>query len=176
MIFFFFPVFLTVDGYMDLTANKLYFSLKIFKFIKVIGGYIVFGKDGETIHISEKKAFFRPYADMKEDEKKLKLFKGFQLFSFRASLELGDEDFPAAGLYTALATQLLSQALYPLVQKDRVFMELKNGVLLLHGENALKITVRLVTVFNQFAITIAVVKNILEGIINYGRKRKTQNG
>lgn len=171
-VFLFFPIFLTVDGYMDLTENKLFFSLKIFKFIKILGGYIVFHKEGEAIHISKKKAIFRPYSDMKEDEKKFKIFKGFQLYTFRASLELGDESFPAAGLYVTLATQILSQALYPLVRNNRVFMELKNGVLLLHGENALKVTVHFITVFNQLAITIAVVKNILEGIINLWQKKK----
>lgn len=109
---------------------------------------------------------------MQNERKKFEITAGFQLYTLRTSLEIGDEYFPALGFYTAMFTQILSQILYPWISHRKVFMNLKNGTLLLHGNNAVKATVHLVTVFNQLTIFIALAKLILEAIINLWQKKK----
>lgn len=172
-LFFLFPIFLNVDAYTDLNENKVFFSLHIFKFIKIIGGYIVVQSKGLVFHISEKKALFLNYENMQNERKKFEITAGFQLYTLRTSLELGDEQFPAAGLYTALFSQLLSQVFYPWITFRKRFINLKNGTLLLHGGNSVKATVHVVTVFNQLTIGIALFKIILEAIINLWQKMKS---
>lgn len=172
MLFLFFPIFLSLDAYVDITKNKTYFSVHLFKFFKVIGGYITLQKEGVAIHITKKKAIFVKYEDMQKERKKFEITAGFQLYTLRTSLEIGDEYFPAAGFYTAMFTQILSQILYPWITHRKDFMNLKNGTLLLHGDNAVKATVHLVTVFNQLTIVIALAKLILEAIINLWQKKK----
>lgn len=171
-VFLLFPVFLTLDGYMDLSQNKLFFSLKIFKAIKIFGGYIVFKGQGEFIHISDKKAFYRPYADMKNDGKKLAILKGFQVYSFRTTLEAGDENYPSAAFCVIALTQLLAGFIYPPLKRGRDFLRLKSGALLVRGGDSLKITIRLVAVFNQLSVTLAFIRSILEEVVGNDRKRK----
>ncbi|MBP5242718.1 MAG: hypothetical protein J6Z36_03405, partial [Clostridia bacterium] len=142
------PIFLSLDGYGDIRQNRLFFSLHLFKFLKIFGGYITFHSDGFAVHISDKKAIFKKYGDLVNERNRFEIFDGFQLYTFRAALEIGDESFPAAAIYTTALAQIVSKIFFPLYQKDRVFMTLKNGIMLLHGDNAAKVTVHLVTVFN----------------------------
>ncbi len=172
MLLLFFPIFLSLDIYTDIKDNKIYFALYHFKFLKFFGGYIVLHKDGIAIHITEKKAFFVKYSDMKNERKKFEITAGFQLYTLRTSLELGDEDYPTAGLYVAIITQIISQTVYPFFTNRKNFLNLKNGTLLLRGGQGVKATLHLVTVFNQLTVIIAVIKIILEAIINLWQKKK----
>lgn len=171
-LFLFFPIFLSLDAYTDFFENKVFFSLNLFKFIKIFGGYIILQKEGVAIHISKKKAIFVKYEDMQNERKKFEITAGFQLYTLRSSLELGDEHFPFVGFYSAMFTQILSQIIYPYISHHKNFMNLKNGTLLLHGGEGIKATVHLVTVFNHLTIGIALAKIILEAIINLWQKKK----
>ena len=168
----FFPIFLSLDAYTDLTKNKTFFSVHLFKFIKIFGGYILLHTEGIAIHLTKKKAIFIRYEDMQNEQKKFEITAGFQLFTLRTSLELSIEKYPLAAFYTAALAQVLSQIIYPLVSYRKEFMNLKNGTLLTQGEGIAKATVHLVTVFNQLTIGMALSKIILEAIINLWQKKK----
>lgn len=170
-----FPVFLSLDAYTDLTKNKLFFSVYAFRFFKVIGGYICLEKEGLAVHISRKKAIFVPYAQMQNERKKFEITAGFQIITFKASLEIGDEDFPTAAFFITAVLRILSGTVFPALQKGRKFMRLENGVLLRHGGNAAMLTLHLVTAFNLLTVGIALTKILLEAIINLWQKKRKKN-
>ena len=70
MLGFLFPVFVYLDGYADTSENKLWFSLSVYKFFKVFGGYAQIKKEGLVFHITDKKAIILPYAEMTDTRKK----------------------------------------------------------------------------------------------------------
>ncbi len=171
----FFPMFLHLDAYADITKKKLFFSVYAFGVLKAVGGYIVPHREGLAIHISRKKAVFVPYADMQNERKKFEITAGFQLFTLRTSLEIGDETMPTAAFFVAALLQVVSRTVLPAVCRGRRFLRLKNGVLLRHGGNAAMVTVHLVTVFNLLTVGIAFAKIILEAIINLWQKKRKKS-
>ena len=168
----FFPVFLSLDSYTDLLKNKVFFSVYLFKFIKIFGGYLTLHRDGIAIHLGEKKALFVKYADMQNERKKFEITAGFQLYSLRTSIELGNKYFPMLGFYAAAFAQILSRTIYPLFCRNKKFLNLKNGTILTPMDDDVKVTMHLVTVFNQLTVLIAFFKLMLEEIINLWQKKK----
>lgn len=102
----FLPIFQTLDVYADARKGKLAFSLRLFGFIKLLGGYFGIYKDGVVLHSSYKKVYLLPYREMDEKRKKFSFVKSFRLFSFRVAIESGAE----YALYTAILDRLYACA------------------------------------------------------------------
>lgn len=171
MLFFLFPTFVYMDVYLDVKENKLWFSLNLFKYFKVFGGYAQIKKDGIVIHLTKKKAVFQPYSKMAETRKKFDIAKGFQLYRFHQIVETGGAEKPI-GILIAASLQSLSGAVFSALRTKHPFLSLKNGVLLTK-DPCLKISFQAVTIFNGLVLSIAIAKKILEAIINWIRVKKS---
>ncbi len=171
MLGFLFPVFVYLDGYADTSENKLWFSLSVYKFFKVFGGYAQIKKEGLVFHITDKKAIILPYAEMTDTRKKFELTQGFQLYRYHQTVETGIVEKPYSVLVAA-ALQSLGGQIFSVLQTKHPFLSLKNNTLL-SEEKGVKLTVHAVTVFNGLVLSIAVGKKILEVIINWIRTRKS---
>lgn len=171
MLSFLFPVFVYLDGYADVKENKFCFSLSLYKYLKVFGGYGQIKTDGIAVHISEKKAIFVPYESMTDTRKKFEITKGFQLYRYHQIIETGNP-FSPYGVLLAGAIQAVSGGIFSVMQTRHPFLSLKNSTVL-SEENNLKVSVQAVTVFNGLVVSIALGKKILEAFINWIRKKRS---
>ncbi len=170
VLLFLFPVFVSLDGYADVTENKFFFSVGLYRLFKVFGGYLRFSREGIIIHLTKKKAVILPYDKMTDTRKKFEITKGFQLYRMHQIIETGNVNYPAVVLLGALLQSVGGQV-FSVLQTKHPFLSLKNSTLI-SEESALKITFQAVTVFNGLVLSMALSKKILEGMIAWLRRRK----
>lgn len=165
------PVFVYVDGYVDVEENKCWFSLSLYKHLKIFGGYAQLTKDGAVIHLTKKKAVIIEYAKMTDTRKKFEITKGFQLWRFHQIVETGGAQKPY-GVLIAAALQALSGSVFSVLQTAYPFVSLKSGILLTE-KTSLKVSLQTAAVFNGLVLTIALIKKLLEALINWIRTKKS---
>ncbi len=170
-LFFFFPIFVYVDGYVDAKENKCWFSVSLYRFFKVFGGYLQIKKEGIVFHLTKKKAVILPYKQMAATRKKFEITKGFQLWRFHQTIETGGAE-KISGILIAAVLQSVGSAIFSAMQTAHPFLSLRNNTLLSETNN-LKITLQAATVFNGLVLTIAITKKILEAIINWIKEKKS---
>ena len=144
-IFLFAPIVQEFNAYGDLNEKKLAFSLYLFGFIKLIGGYVSSYRGGVAVHISEKKAILLPYSGMNEQRKKFKIFRSFRLISLEAAAETGADYFAGAGIACAFLKGYL--AVKGETKKSDVKLYLTDG-------DALRVSVRIAAYF-QIGVLLA---------------------
>ena len=171
MLFFLFPTFVYVDGYLDVSENKAWFSISLFKYFKVFGGYAQVKPDGIVLHLTKKKAVFIYYSQMADTRKIFEITDGFQLYSFHQIVETGGAQSPI-GVFLASILQSAGGTVCAILKTRHPFLSLKNGTLLTN-KPCLKISLQSVFVFNGLVITVAIIKKILEVIINWIRKKRS---
>lgn len=168
-LFTFLPVFLWLDAYVDIPKNRAWFSLSLYRHLKLFGGYCQLDREGIAIHLTKKKAVFIPYDKMAETRVKLEITKGFQLWRFRQTVETGGSD-NIAGVFIAAFLQSIGGGTFAYLKTKHPFLSLKNDTLL-GEETCFKFSVETATVFNGFVLGMAFTKKILEAIINWIRKK-----
>ncbi len=170
-LFFFFPVFVYVDGYVDAAENKAWFALCLYRRLKVYGGYGEILRGGIALHLTDKKAVFLPYSSMADTRKKFEITKGFQLWRFHQIIEVSGAQ-SLYGVMLAAALQAAGGAAFSVIQTRYPFVSLKNTVLLTE-ERALKLSVQAATVFNGFILTLALIKKALEAFLKWIKEKKS---
>lgn len=171
MLFFFLPVFVYTDGYLDVRENKAWFSLSLYKHFKLFGGYAQLEKEGIAVHLTKKKAVLFEYGKMADTRKMFEITDGFQPYRFHITVETGGAQSPV-GVMIASALQAFGGAAFTMMKGKYPFLSLKNGTILA-DEPCLKLTVQAVTIFNGLVLTMAITKKILEAILKWIRKRKS---
>ncbi len=171
VLFFFFPVFVYVDGYVDAAENKAWFALCLFRRLKVYGGYGELRKGGVALHLTDKKAVFLPYGTMPDTRKKFEITKGFQLWRYHQIVEVSGAE-QLYGVLLAASLQSAASAAFSVLKTRHPFVSLKSNVLLTE-EAALKVTVQFATVFNWFLLTLALIKKGLEELLKWIRQKRS---
>ncbi len=87
----FFPIVLEGDAHCDVNRKKLGFAVYLYKFLKIVGGYVDTYTGGIAVHVSEKKAFLIPYKQLNSERKRFSFVKTFRLIAFRLNTETGAE-------------------------------------------------------------------------------------
>lgn len=170
-LLFLLPLFVYVDAYADAAENKCWFSISLFKYLRVFGGYAQVKTEGLVFHLTEKKAVILPYKELAPMRKRFEVTKGFQVYRFHQILESGGEGSPV-GVMLAAALQVLGGQVCSVLHTRHPFLSLKNGILL--TENAsFKLSLQAVTIFNGLILSVAFGKKLLEAIINWNKKRKS---
>lgn len=158
-----FPVFLTTYFYIDGNKKQLYFCLKIFSKIKILSGYIQFIKDGIAIHLTKKKAIIIPYLIKFDLQKTYKLAKEYNVIQFFSIIEHGNVDliekYKISMLYSSI-----NNLICPIIQYRKQYLKIKNDLILYELNSKIKVTIKLVLVFNLISIISTIIKIILEKI------------
>jgi hypothetical protein len=165
-----FPIFLSVDVYLDVKQGKLFCVFRLFGKITAFGGYVTLEKKGIFLHVSPEKALFFPFAEMKS--KRFEMTAGFQTYVLKTTIEIGYADHPLAALSFASFLQAVTAAIVPVVKSKKGYITVKNTVFLSEGVRGVRLTTHYVTVFNQLTVLIAAVKFILEEIIQLWQAKK----
>lgn len=150
----FLPIIASVDIHYDMNRKKFAFSLFLFKFLRVLGGYVTTYKGGIAIHVSEKKAFLKPYSDMEKDRKRFSVIKSFHLKSFCLTTETGAEYLlPIALTHAVLRTYFFAIG----GKKEKI----ENNLWLTDGD-VLRVSLNVVLSFNLYIVLRALFQSIKE--------------
>ncbi len=170
-LLFFLPVFVYFDGYLDVRENRVWFALSAYKYLKIIGGYGQLDAGGAAVHLTKNTALYIPFADMANMRKKFEITKGFQLYIFHQIVEAGGAQ-SVYGVLLAAFIQSVSGGTFAVLKTKHPFLSLKNSTLLTDRTD-LKLSVHTAVVFNGFVLTLAIVKKLLEAIINWKNKKRS---
>ncbi len=106
----FLPIPLKTNVHYDMNRRKFCFSVYLFYFIRIFGGYIATYKGGLALHISNKKAILLPYAQINNERKRFSFVKTFRLKSLTITTETGAEYLlPIALAHTGIRTYFFAK-------------------------------------------------------------------
>lgn len=167
----FFPVFVYADLYLDVAANRGWFSLSLYQRLRLVKGYAEVRREGIVLHLTKKKAYLLPFSEMASARKKFEITQGFQPWRFHQVLELGGAD-DVRMCMVAAAIRAIGGTLYGIAKEKYAAISLQNNVILYH-EARLRISAQAATVFNGLVLSMAVGKKFLEGIITWMKERRS---
>ena len=154
VILLFIPIYLKTDGHYDMNGRKLAFSISLYRFIRVFGGYIATYKGGLALHVSEKKAILLPYSQLDKERKRISIIRSFRLRKINTTIETGAEYL----LLSAYAQALFRILFFVLGGKKE---KIENNVWLTEGD-ILRATVNFTVRFNLFMLFVKLIKSIKE--------------
>lgn len=152
----FFPIYLETDGFYDMNGRKLAFSVKLYKFLRVIGGYLATYRGGIALHISPRKAILIPYSDLDNERKRFSIMRTFRLTSLKITAETGAEYL----MYTLIA-QTISRAYF--LSHGGKKKNLRNNLWLREGD-ILRISLNFAIRFNLFILLKSFFKSLKEKV------------
>lgn len=167
---FLFPVYVYLDAYTDVKENKCWFSLSLYKYLKVFGGYAQLKATGIALHLTKKTAIFLPYAEMAGMRQKFEITKGFQLTKYRQVIEYGGKN-SAAGILAGAFLHSVFSEVFAVLQTYHPFLSLNNTTLLTE-KGSVKVSVQTAVVFNGAILTVAFAKKTLEAFLKWMREKK----
>ncbi len=157
LVLLFFPIYVDLSACYDMNGRKCAFSVRIYKLVKLVGGYIATYKGGLAVHISEQKAILVPYSDLDNERKRFSIMRAFRLKTLNVTLETG------------------TQYLLPIMLAQNIFHVyfLTNGGkkeklksdLWLRQRDMLRITLNFMIRFNLFIILRSIFKYVKEKIV-----------
>lgn len=156
LLLLFFPIFLETDGFYDMNGRKLAFSVKVYKFLRVMGGYLATYRGGIALHISPRKAILVPYSDLDNERKRFSIMRSFRITSLKITVETGAEYL----IYTLLVQTIFR--LYFLSQGGKR-ENLRNNLWLREGD-VLRISLHFVIRFNLFILMKSFFKSLKEKV------------
>lgn len=156
LLLLFFPIYLEMDALYDMNGRKLAFAVKVYKFLRIVGGYMATYRGGLAIHVSPRKAILLPYSDMENERKRISIMRTFRLKSLDITAETGAEYL----LYVSLA-----QAIFRIyfLSKGGKKEKLSNNLWLREGD-VLRISLNFVIRFNLFILLRNLFKSVKEKI------------
>ena len=99
----FLPIPLKTNIHYDMNRRKFCFSVYLFGFLRIVGGYIATYKGGLALHITKKKAILLPYSQINNERKRFSFIRTFRLKALTLTTETGAEYLlPLALAHTGL--------------------------------------------------------------------------
>lgn len=157
------PIYLQTNAHYDMNRRKFCFSVNVYRKIKIIGGYATTYPGGLALHVSKKKAFLLPYAQINDKRKKFSFAKAFRLKSFVLTTESGAEYL----FLTALAQAVLRLIFFIKGGKKE---GVENNLWLTDGD-VLRISLQSIVYFNLFILLRVFITFCKEKIIELCRKK-----
>ncbi len=146
----FFPIYLETSAHYDMNGRKLSFSVNLYKFIKLLGGYIATYQGGFALHTSKKKAILIPYTEMDNERKRISAIRTLRMKSLSLTLETG-----AAYLIPVVILQKVAQIYF--LAKGGKREELESNLWLTDGDR-LRISFAFILRFNLFILLRNIIK------------------
>ena len=144
LFFLFFPIYVTTNAYYDMNGRKLSFSVGLYGFLKLIGGYFATYQGGLAIHTSKKKAILIPYSQINNERKRFSAMRTFRLKTLRNTVETGPEYL----LYVSLLQSVFRVIFLAMGGQEE---KIENNLWLKNGD-VLRISTQFTLRFNLFII------------------------
>ena len=174
-IFLIFPIYLNGYFYFSLDVKKLFFSIKIFKVIKILSGYAELKNDGVFIHLTRKKAIFIPYSNITSMNKKVKPLKDYHIIKWELEADLGFDANTLLALETAFIVNYITSFINWITSNMKPYLIIKNNVNVYEAQNVFRMYFYGTVLLNLLMIILSLIKIVLEKIIYALSARKQQN-
>ena len=137
-----------------MNGRKLAFSISLYRFIRVFGGYIATYQGGLALHVSQKKAILVPYKQLNKESKRVSIIRTFRLKKINTTIETGAE-YLLPSAYLQVIFRILFFAMGG--KKEKI----ENNIWLTDGDT-LRVTVNFTVRFNLFMLFVKLIKSIKE--------------
>lgn len=177
-VFLLFPIFLSVNIFIDFQEKKGFFSLHILRFIKIYGGYATLYGKGIAFHLTKSKAVLLPFASMLDTGKKFEITKGFYIYAYSGVIEIGAKSRAVLAVAASALVQTAASIAAGFVFNRKKCASFKNDTVIYEENDCVKANFRVILLFNFLIVIIAGLKILLQKIIervqNHERKNREQ--
>jgi len=170
-----FPLFISVKACIIFNDKKLYFTLQLFGFIKLLGGYVELGKDGLIIHLSKNKAIIIEKKNLLSVGKKFKPLKDYHVIKFVFLLEIGAKNRELIALESAFIVNYISEIAKWIIYNKKPYVNYSGNVNMYQDTDNINIFIDTVFLLNLLMILLSLIKIIWEKMIYALSRRKQQN-
>lgn len=173
-VFLLFPIFVRINVFADAADRKLYFSLYLLRIFKLYGGYMTFGKEGLTFHLTDKKAVLLPYREMVDTRKKFEITKGFLVLKYGQVAEIGISENAALGVLVVSAVNIITGVWAGYLAANKNCGACTGDIILHEDRNCLKFSLSATVMFNFAILLLAGAKILLRKIAEavYEKRKK----
>lgn len=172
------PIFFTIYLYTDLREKKCWFAFYVLRVIKLHGGYAQPYRGGIAFHLTNKKAVLLPYAEMRGADRKFRILRGFRMLAYSQVFEIGSKEEAATAIAAAALVQCGSAVAGCVLRTKKKCRSFKADILLHEGKDVLKVSQRVILVFNLLFLMLAagklLLRKIMERFSQYEKIRKKQ--
>ena len=169
-----FPIFLKINIRFD-KEQKLIYNIKLFNFIKVIGGNVGLLKEGIIIHLTKRKATIIEYKDIISLRKKFEPVKDFHFINFYSNIKIGASNnfltLTKLGYFYLIFVNIFEG----IIKIYKPYLDLYNYISIYEDKDLLEVICKLNLVFNLLVIMISVIKIFMEKRIYAIKRRAKQN-
>lgn len=162
LVLLFFPIFINGSIYFDLNEKKLSFCLKLFKQIRLKGGYVTRYSDGFVLHVNKKKAILVPYSKIYSKRKVFSVARTFEFLSLKCVLESNLEKM-LPFLFAKRAFEIC-KPIYPKLNNS-------NFSFWLTQNDCFKLTAECTLFFTNYILLMDLFEFIGRKITSYGNKK-----
>ena len=151
--------------------KKLYFTVYLFSFIKLLYGYIEKIDNGLAIHINGKKTFIFNFNNIFSMKSKVKPLMDYHIKRFYSVIEIGGEK-----LFNNLAFSFfynyINERLIWLLKCKKNYIKVQNDLNIIEDENIFSVYMEFTVILNILMILLSFIKILMGKIINGISKRK----
>ena len=155
------PIYFTVYLFTDLQKKKSYFAFYVLHYIKIHGGYAGLYHGGVALHLTDRKALLLPFREMFSAKSRFHITSGFRMLAYSHVLEVGSKNVPGGAIMVAAAAQSGAAIASGILRRKRHCRSFKSDVLLHAEQDVLKLSQRIIFVFNVLVLLFVVGKLLL---------------
>lgn len=163
------PIIFGVKLYFDKDVGELQFSIFIYRTIKILSGKVKFTKKRAVIRVGKKRLSFH-YKQLFDGQKKLDIFKQFEICDIFTTLEIGSNNDRISPLLIAAAYNTTTSIALANLKNKNSLLDGKNNINVYDDKSVFKYKLCINFLFNVLLLLIAILKKVLEKIINGKRK------
>ena len=171
-IILFFPLFLSINGFISKDLKKIYFSICLFGFIKILSGYAQFLSDGVAFHLTRKKAYIYFYKKIFDLKNSVKPLKDYHIIKFYSVLEIGSLNGLFLPLSAGIALNYVNNIILWLFDNKKPYVKINNYIDIYENKDIFNLYLKASLVLNLLMIILSIIKICVEKIVNGIRKRK----
>ena len=170
-----FPIFINIKIQYLNKEKRLYFTISLYKVLRLLQGYIHLVFDGIAIHLSKFTAILIPYKNLLDMKNKIKPLKDYHVIKLNLSINVGNSESLIFPLFCAFLYRYIEENIKLILYNNKPYVELDGKINVYEGQNLFNFKLQGVAVLNLLMILISLIKIITEKVIYAIKNRKQQN-
>lgn len=163
------PYLIEFNFYYEKESRKLYLSIYLYSFIKIISGYFTLEEGYIAFHLKKKAILIAP-STLVNTGKKYKKIMHFEIYYIYSNLFIGD--FSDFNLYFLVFYNFLINNFGIIYKMYKNFSYVKNDIVLYKEDLPFKFFIKVKIAFNMVVLLIILIKKIMENFINAKKSKK----
>lgn len=168
------PLRFKVKSLLSLKDKKLYYSITLYKLLKINCGYVDFSSASIKLNYSNNKIKFLTINDLIPSSDSVNFIRHFSFLKLSSAVLLG-EDAEEYKIYLTALINSLNPVIYMVISKFHPYIKFKNDIFLLGDNSTSGSALELVVLTNLISVLSILIKKCIKKIIgdsNAQRKSK----